>query len=1252
MADPSQYLVNPDTREVVEVSPDWVERAKERAYKPATEQQIKEFVARDEAAKSPVRSTLRSAALGAAELIAPTSLARSVMAVGAQPEALTSAIAERVLPESLAKGFRAAKTFAELRGPTPEQAGLTAAADILAPVTPTGALLATGLQTREQIEAEREEAGLTGSILSLAGAVVAPAALARTALSGAAKGATALALKEQAATAAAKAARLSAEGAPGAAAAVKAAEEASVKIATAIDSVSARRALLAKVPGGEKVARGVERALRGVDETSALRAVSESVGRPVSAVAERSARALIDKAPALGAAPQVVKDLVAKSIAAGAGSAADLALLGLAGTSQEAILGDTKITAERALANMEEGAIDGFKFGLVLGGVPTAIGAGISGVGTAVRALDRTFNKYFPRVAAAFTGAEIESIEALRQARGDVRNAGEIIAQRMAERQPLPPEPAPFEPGVTPAPYRGEMPRMVGVEGVGMVPEVKAPGMGDVISRPPTARIPAPEKPTPLRYVEPELSPVDAERATEALLKDMKAADEARHVQMIEFNKFIRPGEEEKLFEQWHKFQQDKALAEAKTALGGRRATPADAKAFERLIEQIDDIPRNEGLRLADYARGAVKGVLADFPDAVPTGTLRQMLVLADKLERASARDVPVTKTYRTINSVKRQNYDLAPAFEQGEVVTQVEARARRAARQVANEMARSTEIENIWGPNAVRQSRVNDARTRVTLANKNIKRLLGRKEDVGLDESTRAFSSDKVAAFVKNPTSVSNADKLEAFNEWRTALGEFETQALESAKSYAGSTGLGEYSATLGRLAKSYTEVENTALRKIDLEFAKEQAKKTKLEYQKFNDDLRAEFEQRKAEIKRANAEIDAANKAQVEAEAALESKVAELEGERKIRAQADLDRLKAENAVAKENAKARRDAFKAREAEAQKAAEEQHKAWEETLKQRERDVAEQVRRIKGGIKVNNDLGGAVIMYEAFNHPVLAGLATAAKNPAMTFKVLEKLEQAAKASETRARAFVDYLETNQRSHLAKLEPAFIPRSTKQERDEYEKRVKKVRGLMDDMNEMSSHIASGVEQVEGAAPNIADHARTVQTQAITTVAQAIPQPPPNLAPFQVANWQPTDSQIREWNRLYESVAQPKTVMYRMAQGTATQREIDMVNAVYGNMMDDLRKKMVDRLKKSSDMPASRRAILSKVLGMDVDGAPALGVSAQAVYGSQQPQQQAQMPLTRAKMLQGAERAAYDGPARRNAQPQGIVARVQGAGKPL
>jgi hypothetical protein len=77
-------------------------------------------------------------------------------------------------------------------------------------------------------------------------------------------------------------------------------------------------------------------------------------------------------------------------------------------------------------------------------------------------------------------------------------------------------------------------------------------------------------------------------------------------------------------------------------------------------------------------------------------------------------------------------------------------------------------------------------------------------------------------------------------------------------------------------------------------------------------------------------------------------------------------------------------------------------------------------------------------------------------------------------------------------------------------------------------------------------------------------------------------------------------------------------------------------------------------MVSMLLGKDVDGRlqAAQIAPAQAVYGSQQPQQQAQMPLSRAKMLQGAERAAYEGPARRNAQPQGIVARVQGAGKPL
>ncbi len=175
MADASQYLVHPDTGEVGVVPADQVDLAKQRQFTQATEDQIRFYDAKAAAAESPVLSTLKSAALGAAELVAPTSIARSVLGVGAQPESVTSFLAEKILPESMARGFKAAEIYAKAREaaqPT-ERTGLQAASDILAPVTPTGALVSSGLMTPEQIAANQAEAGMTGQFLSLAAAVLA-----------------------------------------------------------------------------------------------------------------------------------------------------------------------------------------------------------------------------------------------------------------------------------------------------------------------------------------------------------------------------------------------------------------------------------------------------------------------------------------------------------------------------------------------------------------------------------------------------------------------------------------------------------------------------------------------------------------------------------------------------------------------------------------------------------------------------------------------------------------------------------------------------------------------------------------------------------------------------------------------------------------------------------------------------------------------------------------------------------------------
>ncbi len=289
------------------------------------------------------------------------------------------------------------------------------------------------------------------------------------------------------------------------------------------------------------------------------------------------------------------------------------------------------------------------------------------------------------------------------------------------------------------------------------------------------------------------------------------------------------------------------------------------------------------------------------------------------------------------------------------------------------------------------------------------------------------------------------------------------------------------------------------------------------KAEVEEFNSQLKAEFDARRLEHKRLEAEIDSAEQAMKKARENLESKVEQLEGERKLAAQADLARLEAEETLARNEARVRRQEFKAREKAAQQLAENQRAEWEKTLQQRKSDVLKQVDLMQKGARLN-DLSGTVIMYEAFSHPVLAGIAGAAKNPVLTYKALASLEKAAKYTEAKANAFVDFLEHGKSSDLSISKPSFVAMTVKQERSEYNRRINKLREIADDASEMESHIQRGAEEVESAAPRIAEHGRSIQAQAINMVAAAIPKPPPGLPPYRAASWEPTDAQVREWNR--------------------------------------------------------------------------------------------------------------------------------------
>jgi len=1246
MADPSQYLINPDTQEVVEVAPEWVERAKQRAYTPASEQQIKEFVAKDEAARSPIVSGIKSIAEQALEYRAPTSLVRGILGVAAEPEGVTSYLAKTFLPESVAKGFEAAKTYAELKEKAEPgvRTALAGAAEALAPLTPTGAMLAAGVTTPEQIEARREAFGripesvpvmgvpvpipLVGgmpvtSLLGLGAAVATPAGLSRVgkSLSGASMGVKALAAEEAAVTARTNALAAEAAGGPEVAAVQKAAEDAALKVVEAADSAAARRAMLAKIPGGERIATTVERALQIPDETSALNLVSKTVGGPIAKATEERARSLAALLPGLKSSP-VLQEIVAKAAAQSAGSAADLALFSLGATSQEALLGDHKITAERALANMGHAIVDGAFLGAVAGGLPPTASASLSQFGKGVRGLNQWFERNVVRRGAGLIGeAEPSSIDIIAERRADLgKPVAELLEEEMARREPPPAPPAPpLEPTIKPAPFEPGLPPQLIVPELGMMP---------VTGTRPIERFPGlePEAPAlpPAEPIRPEMKPAELERATMSLWSTVRDAKRAMIKAEMEFTP-IREAEEGVLIDRYYNEEaiprafQGPMLQQALKELGGRKVTPKDQIILDRLRNNIEQIPRDRVLAVGDEILGRIKAVGELDTGTLPLGVMKRSEALAEQLRELGRSKKTPAQIASAADKVARELFEMGKAPSDNVTMTLQEQRASRLAFD-AGHVVRDFLIDpEMFGPAAARELSIRTNLTRVSTAMKNFDSLFSKKKSTGVKKFVYEPDPGKIQTYLESRGKPKAVLGDQAISDLREAFNDLYADMKQSASYYPGETGIPKLGERITNMAKALDEAEEQVALAAS------------------NKALEREFKVRQQEFERIKQQIKAEQDARNAQRKDIERRLGDADEERAILAKRELEAWRLDNEAAKTMADERIAAWEAREKARQIEIKEQQKVFDDAVKERRDYIKQQARLLSGR-------GGVEPMPGASLHPVISRasrLRGATKNTVAMYKTYAALEKAARAVEVKAKDAVKAIVRTDRAALAALKPPSIVRSADQERKQYAERAEKLLNLANDPDAMARHLDAVTSATQDAAPNISGHVKDVTSTGVMSLVNSIPAPPAGLPPYQRANWKPTDSQMREFNRKFDAVTNPMGVLYRVGEGSATSDEIKLINQVYSNLMRDVRQNVINTLGEDKDIPADRRMMLSKMLGIDVDGAPQLGMTAQAVYGNAQqppPQSKQQMPVSRANVLRVAERSAeYDKPARQNAQ---------------
>jgi hypothetical protein len=187
--------------------------------------------------------------------------------------------------------------------------------------------------------------------------------------------------------------------------------------------------------------------------------------------------------------------------------------------------------------------------------------------------------------------------------------------------------------------------------------------------------------------------------------------------------------------------------------------------------------------------------------------------------------------------------------------------------------------------------------------------------------------------------------------------------------------------------------------------------------------------------------------------------------------------------------------------------------------------------------------------------------------------------------------------------------------------DHFRERARELNALTEKQPDGSFGMRMGARQALNArmqalwavAPEVANGVEKTHAARVAFLASKLPRnpAPPHL---QVGpdTWEPSHAELAKFARYMEAVEQPERIVQRMAVGTMTPEDADVLKSVYPGMYEDTRQQLMTHLAEARAMPYQKRLALS--IYLDVAADPAVTPEAITVYQGLYAQQQAQQPV--------------------------------------
>ncbi len=256
-----------------------------------------------------------------------------------------------------------------------------------------------------------------------------------------------------------------------------------------------------------------------------------------------------------------------------------------------------------------------------------------------------------------------------------------------------------------------------------------------------------------------------------------------------------------------------------------------------------------------------------------------------------------------------------------------------------------------------------------------------------------------------------------------------------------------------------------------------------------------------------------------------------------------------------------------------------------------------------------------------------LIGGMTGAGGSYRTLEALTKIEQMSAKSAKAVNKAVGLITKAATSDTARRITAKATMESASDRQKTFEKRSQVLSQFSDPN-FQSAIAKKAIGGEAGIPNIQAAMESKVTAAGQFLASKLPQDPLKGMTLFSSNtgWKPSDLQLMEFERYYDAVNKPTSVLDNLAEGTVTPQEIEAIKTVYPQMYQKLQSQVLDAIIDSGkDLSYNRKIELSQLFEVpaDISLQPAFVAAMQAQFepdqSKQQPEGSSQVPQRRSAL---------------------------------